>query len=97
MENIDVLNLKRKVRELEKQHNNLTALVKVLYSNVKRYRMELDELGGSSRNTSSSSSNLQQQSHMNQSRLLNSHSSSSRSHADLKADEILSQLAANVR
>lgn len=95
MENIDVLNLKRKVRELEKQHNNLTALVKVLYANVKNYRMELDQIGGSSR-SSSSSSHVPQQNNMSQSRSLNSYSSS-RSHADLKADEILSQLAANVQ
>lgn len=90
MENIDVLNLKRKVRELEKQHNNLTALVKVLYNNLKRYRMELDQIGSSSRTTSLQNNNL------SQTRLLNNHSSS-RSHADLKADEILSQLAANVQ
>ena len=96
MENIDVLNLKRKVRELEKQHNNLTALVKVLYVNVKNYRTELDQLGNSSRNTTTSSSHVPQQNNMSKSRSLNSYSSS-RSHADLKADEILSQLAANVQ
>lgn len=95
MENIDVLNLKRKVRELEKQHNNLTALVKVLYANVKKYRMELDQLGSSSRSTSSSS-HVPQHSLLSQTRSLNNHSSS-RSHTDLKADEILSQLAANVQ
>jgi hypothetical protein len=94
MENIDVLNLKRKVRELEKQHNNLTALVKVLYANLKRYRMELNQLGNSS--NSSSSSYVSQQNNMSQSRSLNN-SSSSRSNADLKADEILSQLAANIQ
>ena len=94
MENIDVLNLKRKVRELEKQHNNLTALVKVLYTNLKRYRMELNQLGNSSK--SSSSSYVSQQNNMSHSRSLNN-SSSSRSNADLKADEILSQLAANIQ
>jgi hypothetical protein len=84
MDNIDVLNLKRKVRELEIQHNNLTALVKVLYNNLKQLK------AGLATNTAPQQSQP----------LLNTGGRSTmvnRSHNDIKADEILSQLAANVR
>ena len=87
MDNIDVLNLKRKVRELEIQHNNLTALVKVLYNNLKQIKQDLTSGG--------TVASAVQQSQP----LLNTGRSTmvSRSHNDIKADEILSQLAANVR
>ena len=87
MDNIDVLNLKRKVRELEIQHNNLTALVKVLYNNLRQLKSGLN---------TQSTSNVQQSQPLlstggGRSTMIN------RSHNDIKADEILSQLAANVR
>ena len=84
MDNIDILNLKRKVRELEIQHNNLTALVKVLYNNIKQLKSGL-----------ASGESVQQSQP-----LLNTGGRSTmvnRSYNDIKADEILSQLVANVR
>jgi hypothetical protein len=90
MENIDVISLKRKVRELEKQHNNLTALVKVMYANLRRYRSEMERV--------SSSGGGMPSHHQTHPHLSTGHSQSLNiSHHDLKADEILSQLAANVR
>lgn len=103
MDNIDILNLKRKVAELHKQHNNLTALCKVLFYNVRQLRQELVATQASS--NSSTQQSVPQQQQFQQQRMPQQQFQQQRmpqqnmnqSVSDLRADEILSQLSANVR
>ena len=83
MDNRNILNLKRDVREMQLQHNRLTALCAILLKNMRNLRAELNSFrtsGGvasSSTNVSHNSSQSRQTKDMN----------------ELHADEILRQLS----
>ena len=60
MENKNIINMKRKIHELSTQHNKLTLLCKMLYSNLKRLNSEVASLRGpSGRSQNRSVSNQQ--------------------------------------
>ena len=83
MDNRNILNLKRDVREMQLQHNRLTALCAILLKNMRNLRAELNTLKSSCgvANTSASVSHNAPQSR--QTKDMN----------ELHADEILRQLS----
>jgi len=96
MDEKNILVLKRNVNELTLQHNRLTLLCKMLYSNIKNINQELYAIKTHLNSNNSNSSNnvsTQQQSN-NNSRQYNT-SAISGNLNDLKADEILKQLSQN--
>ena len=60
MDNRNILNLRRDVREMQLQHNRLTAVCALLYTNIKNLKGELRTLRSSG--VSNAHSNQQQSS-----------------------------------
>jgi len=85
MDDRNILNLKRDVKELQVQHNKLTALCSLLYSNLKSVRQELYNLRSG---VSSSVNNRQQHTHQPQQQ-----QQRPRDATEIHADEILRQLS----
>ena len=83
MDNRNILNLKRDVREMQLQHNRLTALCAILLKNMRNLRAELNtfkSFGGVANTSSSVNHNTSQ---FRQAKDMN----------ELHADEILRQLS----
>lgn len=104
MDNRNILNLRRDVREMQLQHNRLTALCALLYKNIKTLKGELRTYKSSS--TSNSHSNHQQSSNQSSQQSYNQmpsqqnyqssrQSTQSRDIDEIHADEILRQLSAH--
>lgn len=94
MDNKNILNLRRDVREMQVQHNRLTALCAVLLKSVKTLKTELYTLRSNPQQTS------QQQQHQSTRQHHTSHQphqgfqqSPSRDLDEIHADEILRQLS----
>jgi len=104
MDNRNILNLRRDVREMQLQHNRLTALCALLYKNIKTLKGELRTYKSSS--TSNFHSNQQQSSNQSSQQSYNQmpsqqnyqssrQSTQSRDIDEIHADEILRQLSAH--
>jgi hypothetical protein len=91
MDNKNILNLRRDVREMQVQHNRLTALCAVLLKSVKTLKTELYTLRSNPQQTS------QQQQHQSTRQHHTPHQgfqqSPSRDLDEIHADEILRQLS----
>ena len=104
MDNRNILNLRRDVREMQLQHNRLTALCALLYKNIKTLKGDLRTYKSSS--ISNSHSNHQQSSNQSSQHSYNQmpsqqnyqssrQSTQSRDIDEIHADEILRQLSAH--
>ena len=104
MDNRNILNLRRDVREMQLQHNRLTALCALLYKNIKNLKGELRTLRSSG--VSNANSNQQQSSSQSSQQSYNQmpsqqnyqssrQSTQSRDIDEIHADEILRQLSAH--
>lgn len=92
MDDRNILNLKRDVKELQVQHNKLTALCSLLYSNLKSTRQELYNLR-SGASTSVNRQQTQQQHHQSQQQQYQQQQQRPRDATEIHADEILRQLS----
>ena len=94
MDDRNILNLKRDVKELQVQHNKLTALCSLLYSNLKSTRQELYNLR-SGASTSVNRQQTQQQHHQPQQHQYQQQQQQQRPRdaTEIHADEILRQLS----
>jgi len=86
MDDRNILNLKRDVKELQVQHNKLTALCSLLYSNLKSVRQELYNLRSGASSVNNNNRQQQQQSQYQQQQR-------PRDSTEIHADEILRQLS----
>ena len=97
MENIKILSLKRQIHEISTQHNKLTLLCKMLYSNIKTLNQELVNIkSGLNIKKSSSQSQMREpqvQQQMNTTMNTTMNTGINGSLNDLQADEILKQLS----
>ena len=91
MDDRNILNLKRDVKELQVQHNKLTALCSLLYSNLKSVRQELHNLR-SGASSSVNNNNRQQHTHQQQQQQYQQQQRP-RDATEIHADEILRQLS----
>lgn len=85
MDDRNILNLKRDVKELQVQHNKLTALCSLLYSNLKSVRQELYNLRSGASVNNNNRPQAQHQQYQQQQR--------PRDATEIHADEILRQLS----
>jgi hypothetical protein len=89
MDNRNILNLKRDVREMQLQHNRLTALCALLYKNIKTLKSELYQ----QRSGSQQQSNNPHQQQYQQQRQGFQQQQQTRDLDEIHADEILRQLS----
>ena len=91
MENKNIINMKRQIHELTSQHNKLTLLCKMLYSNIKTLNNEIRNLKGGN---VTQRQNVQQQVQQQRSYVPQQQQQSNLNGNlnDLQADEILQQL-----
>ena len=85
MDDRNILNLKRDVKELQVQHNKLTALCSLLYSNLKSVRQELYNLRSGASVNNNNRPQAQHQQYQQQQR--------PRDATEIHADENLRQLS----
>ena len=90
MDNRNILNLKRDVREMQLQHNRLTALCALLYKNIKTLKSELYQQRSGSQQQSN---NSHQQQQYQQPRQGFQQQQQTRDLDEIHADEILRQLS----
>ena len=93
MENKNIINMKRQIHELTSQHNKLTLLCKMLYSNIKTLSTEVRSLKGG--NVVQRQNVQHQQVHQQRSQVPQHQPQQSNLNGslnDLQADEILQQL-----
>ena len=91
MENKNILNLRRDVREMQVQHNRLTALCAVLLKSVKTLKTELYTLRSNPQQQQQQTTHQQHTSH--QPRQGFQQQPQSRDLDEIHADEILRQLS----
>ena len=95
MEDKKIIGLKRQIHELNTQHNKLTFLCKMLYSNIQKLNSEMSSIKSNlGVNTTSNMQQQQQQQQQHQQQQLNQQSNQTFNGSlnDLQADEILRQL-----
>lgn len=95
MDNKNILNLRRDVREVQMQHNRLTTLCAFLLKNIRTLKAELETLRA---NGSQQSTHTQRSQHTQQ--MSNVRSNNTQQSADMNeihADEILRQLSQQSR
>lgn len=92
MDNKNILNLRRDVREVQMQHNRLTTLCAFLLKNIRTLKAELDTLRV---NGSQQATRTQQSQQMSNVRSNNTQQSADMN--EIHADEILRQLSQQSR
>ena len=92
MDNKNILNLRRDVREVQMQHNRLTTLCAFLLKNIRTLKAELNTLRA---NGSQQSTHTQQNQQMSNVRSSNTQQSADMN--EIHADEILRQLSQQSR
>ena len=92
MDNKNILNLRRDVREMQVQHNRLTALCAVLLKSVKTLKTELYTLRSNPQQQQHQSTRQHQTTHQTR-QGFQQHQPQSRDLDEIHADEILRQLS----
>lgn len=92
MDNKNILNLRRDVREVQMQHNRLTTLCAFLLKNIRTLKAELNTLRANGSQQATHTQNTQQMSNVRSSNIQQSADMN-----EIHADEILRQLSQQSR
>ena len=95
MDNKNILNLRRDVREVQMQHNRLTTLCAFLLKNIRTLKAELETLRANGSQQAINTQRAQQSQQMSNVRSNNTQQSADMN--EIHADEILRQLSQQSR
>jgi len=95
MDNKNILNLRRDVREVQVQHNRLTTLCAFLLKNIRTLKTELNTLRATGTQQATHSQQTQQTQQMSNVQSRNTQQSADMN--EIHADEILRQLSQQTR